>query len=159
MTDDHFHMESLVEFRAELAAAGFQVDPESNLERWSGKAHPALAPLTDAATMSIVVASGWPFQPPAVFVEGLNTNHSTPGGLVCMWRDGEDSSREWSSLKGLLSRLEEWCESAVNGWEDDHLDQDALLNFPNKTGIAAIFNLDELGVSEDGWGECHGVVR
>lgn len=159
MTDDHFHMESLVEFRADLADAGFQRTPESNPERWTGKAHPALAPLTDATTMSIVVAPGWPFQPPAVFVEGLNTNHSTPGGLVCMWRDGEDSSCEWSSLKGLMSRLEEWCESAVNGWEDDHLDQDALLNFPNKTGIAAIFNLDELGVSEDGWGECHGVVR
>lgn len=159
MTDDHFHMESLVEFRAELEDAGFRRVHESNSERWEGKAHPALAPLTNATTMTIVIAPGWPFQPPAVFVDGLNTNHSTPDGLVCMWRDGEDSSREWSDLSGLLSRLEEWCESAVNGWEDDHLDQDALLNFPNKTRLAATFNLDALGVSEDVWGECHGAVR
>ena len=160
MTDDHFHLESLIEFRAELAEAGFQRISQANLELWTGKAHPALAPLTDAPTMNLLIAPGWPFQPPAVFVEGLNTNHSTPDGLVCMWRDGEDLSHEWSTLGGLMSRLEEWCESAVNGWEDDHLDQDALLNFPKKTvWIAATFNLDALGVSEGAWGECHGVIR
>ena len=133
MTDEHFHLESLEEFREELANTGFQRVPESSLERWTGRAHPALAPLTDATSMDIVIAPGWPFQPPAVFVDGVNTNHSTPNGLVCMWREG-DFNPEWTTLGGLFSRLEQWCENAVNGWEDDHLDQDALLNFPAKKG-------------------------
>ena len=157
-TDDHFHLDSLKEFRIQLADAGFQRVPESDFERWTGRAHPALAPLTDVTTMDIVILPGWPFQPPAVFVEGLNTNHSTPSGLVCMWREG-DFNHEWAILGGLFSRLEEWCENAINGWEDDHLDQDALLNFPAKRAIVATFDLFALGVSDGGWGECHGVVR
>ena len=158
MTDDHFHLESLAKFREELAHAGFHRDPESKFERWTGGAHPALAPLTDATTMDVVIAPGWPFQPPAVFVESLNTNHSTPNGFVCMWREG-DFNREWTTLGGLFSRLEEWCENAANGWEDDHLDQDALLNFPAKRAIVATFDLSALGISDSGWGEFNGVVR
>ena len=131
MTDDHFHLESLEEFREELAEVGFERVPESSLERWTGRPHPSLEPLTDATTMDIVIAPGWPFQPPAVFVDGLNTNHSTPNGFVCMWRDG-DFNPEWTTLGGLFSRLEQWCDNAVNAWEDDLLDQDALLNFPAK---------------------------
>ena len=158
MTDDHFHLESLEEFREELENAGFERVAESKVERWRGGVHPALAILTSATVMDIVISPGWPFQPPAVFVDGLNTNHLTPSGFVCMWREG-DFNREWTTLGGLYSRLEEWCENAVNGWEDDQLDQDALLNFPAKTAIAATFDLSVLGISGAGWGECHAVVR
>ena len=139
MTDDHFHLESLEEFREELGNAGFQRVSESKFDRWRGSIHPAIAPLTAATSMDIVITPGWPFQPPAVFVDGLNTNHSTPNGFVCMWREG-DFNRQWTTLVGLFTRLEQWCENAVNGWEDDHLDQDALLNFPAKTAIVATFD-------------------
>ena len=130
-TDVHFDLDSLERFTAELAEAGFQPVPESNAQQWTGKIHPAFASLTDATTMDVVIAPGWPFQPPAVFVQGLNTNHSTLDGLVCMWREG-DFSHDWATVDGLFSRIEAWCEDAKNGWKDDRLDQDAFLNFRSK---------------------------
>ena len=40
---------------------------------------------------------------------------SALGGFVCMWQDG-DPSREWETVEGFFSRIEEWCESAQHGW-------------------------------------------
>ena len=156
MMDDHFDLDSLNGFIGELADAGFQPVPQSDPQRWTGKIHPAFAPLTDATTMHIAIAPGWPFQPPALFVQGLNTNHSTLDGLVCMWRDG-DFSHEWSTLDGLFSRIEEWCEDAQHGWVDDRLDQDAFMNFRLKDRLAATFDLPALGIVEGSWGECYSV--
>ena len=156
--DDHFDPDSLGRFTGELAEAGFQLVPESSPQRWTGKIHPSFGPLTDATTMDVVIAPGWPFQPPLLLVEGLNTNHSTLGGMVCMWRDG-DVSDEWTSVDGLFSRIEEWCENAKHGWEDDRLDQDAFLNFGPNSRLAATFDLPALGMAAGSWGECHGMFR
>ena len=156
MADDHFDLESLERFTGELADAGFQPAPVSNPQRWVGNIHPAFAPLTKATTMDIVIAPGWPFQPPALFVQGLNTNHSTLDGLVCMWRDGELSD-QWNTVDGLFSRIEEWCEDAKREWQDDRLDQDAFLNFQSNNQLAATFDLPALGIVEGSWGECHGI--
>lgn len=158
MAGDHFHPESLEEFTAELAAAGFRLASNSVLPRWTGPIHSAFAPLSNATTMDIVIAPGWPFQPPAVFVQGLNTNHSTLDGLVCMWQEG-DSSLKWTTLKGLFARVEEWCKNAEHGWEDDDLGQDALLNFKLRDALVATFQLTRLGVHESSWGEFHGVFH
>ena len=57
--DDHFDLDSLERFTGELADAGFQPVPDSYTQRWTGKIHPAFAPLTDATTMDIVIAPGW----------------------------------------------------------------------------------------------------
>ena len=156
--DLHFDLDSLGRFTNELAAAGFQLVPESSPERWTGRIHPSFGPLTDATTMDVVIAPGWPFQPPLLLVEGLNTNHSTLGGMVCMWRDG-DISDEWTSVDGLFSRIEEWCENAKHGWEEDRLDQDAFLNFAPNSRLAATFDIPALGMAVGSWGECHGVFR
>ena len=156
--EEHFHLESLVRFSAELVAAGFECVAETDPPRWTGEIHPAFKTLTDAETMDIVIAPGWPFQPPALFVQGLNTNHSTPGGFVCMWREG-DFSRRWTTVEGLFSRIEEWCGNAEHGWEDDQLAQDAFLNFSPSDGSVATFNLPQLGISTGGWGDCHAVVN
>ena len=158
VTDDHFHPESLSEFTADLTSTGFQLVADSSPPRWRGSIHPAFGSLTDAATMDIVIAGGWPFQPPAVFVQGLNTNHSTLDGLVCMWQDG-DFSHDWTTVEGLFSRIEEWCERARQGWEDDHLELDAFLNFRTKYSTVATFDLEVIGVSEGSWGEFSGVVN
>ena len=155
-TDDHFDLDSLGDFIEELEDAGFQPVPESKHQRWRGKIHPSFASLTEATTMDVVVVPGWPFQPPALFVQGLSTNHSTLDGLVCMWREG-DFSHEWTTVSGLFSRVEEWCESAKHGWKDDRLDQDAFLNFRSKDPLAATFDLPALGIAEGSWGECHSV--
>ena len=158
ITDEHFHLESLENFTKELASAGFRKVNESDPPRWTGEVHPAFEPLTDAKTMDIVIAPAWPFRPPAVIVQGLNTNHSTRSGLVCMWREG-DPTLEWTTLEGLYSRIEKWCENAIHGWEDDHLGQDALLNFWPRDALVATFDLGAIGVRNHGWGEFQGVVN
>ena len=155
-TDDHFDLDSLEGFIEELLDAGFQPVPESNPPRWRGRIHPSFESLTEATTMDVVVAPGWPFQPPALSVQGLNTNHSTLDGLVCMWREG-DVSHDWTTVSGLFSRVEEWCENAKHGWKDDQLDQDAFLNFRLKAPFVATFDLPALGITAGRWGECHGV--
>ena len=81
MSDDHFHLDSLNEFTEELEAEGFEPVADSKPPRWRGRIHPAFASLTDAATMDVVVRPGWPFQSPAVLVEGLSTSHSTSRGI------------------------------------------------------------------------------
>ena len=156
--DDHFHLESLEQFIAELTSAGFQPASDSIYTRLTGKIHPAFKPLTDATTMDIVILPGWPFQPPALLVQGLNTNHSTLAGLVCMWLEG-DASLEWTTVEGLFSRIERWCEDAEHGWESDGLDQDALLNFWPRDALLATFDLPSLGIHDRGWGEFRGVVN
>ena len=154
--DDHFDLDSLGRFTGELASIGFRLVPESSPQRWTGKIYPSFAPLTGATTMDVVIAPGWPFQPPLLLVEGLNTNHSTLNGMVCMWRDG-DVSDEWTTVDGLFTRIEEWCENAKRGWEDDRLDQDAFLNFGPNSRLAATFDLSALGIAAGSWGECHGL--
>ena len=158
MTDDHFHMESLDAFEHDLTAAGFTLVQAVNQSRWRGPIHEAFAPLTAATTMDIMIAEGWPFRPPALFVDGLDTNHSTLGGFVCMWQDG-DSSREWETAEGFFSRIEEWCESAEHGWEGDDLGYDAFLNFQTKLLIVVTFDRNQLGIHKGVWGDLHGVVN
>ena len=105
-TNDHFHHVSLDEFTSELNARGFRKVRGERYEVWRGAIHPAFAKLTDADEMSIAIRPGWPFQSPALLVDGLNTNHSTLGGFVCMWQDRDDSL-EWTTVDGLFARIEE----------------------------------------------------
>ena len=159
MTDEHFHTESLEEFASQLAELGFQLVVTFGLSRWRGPVHPAFGALTDATTMDIVIRPGWPFQPPVLLVDGLDTNHSTLDGFVCMWRDG-DPSLEWTTAAGFFSRIEKWCENAECGWQDDPLGYDAFLNFDARKKLPniATFDLPQLGIGAGQWGECHGAV-
>ena len=157
MLDDCFDAASLETFMAELVASGFEPVPDTNGRLWRGPIHSSFQSLTEAETIDIAIVPGWPFQPPAVFVQGLSSNHSTVEGLVCMWREGDDSFR-WTSFNGLTSRIEEWCGQAEHGWRDDDLGRDALLNFQDQSGTLAIFDLTEIGVSRGSMGDFHGVV-
>ena len=157
-TDQHFHLDSLEQFTTELAGAGFQPVAGSNPPRWIGEIHPSFKTLTDAKTMEVVIFMGWPFQPPVLAVQGLSTSHSTLGGFVCMWREG-DFSREWTTVDGFFARIEEWCENAKHGWDDDQLEQDAFLNFSPNNALVATFNLPLLRISAGSWGDCHAVVN
>ena len=155
--DDCFDIASLESFLAELVASGFEPVPGSDHQRWRGPIHSAFEALTEASTMDIAVVAGWPYQPPAVLVQGLSTNHSTLDGLVCMWREGDDSLR-WTTLDGLYTRIEEWCQQAAQGWQDDDLGRDALLNFQGRSAVVATFDLVNIGVSRGSWGDYHGIL-
>ena len=153
----HFHTESLEAFTSELAAAGFTEVFDYPYSVWRGEIHPAFAVLTDVDYMDIVIRPGWPFCSPALFVQGLNTNHYTRGGFVCMWQDN-DNSLEWTTLDGFYSRIAEWCRHAMQGWQNDNLAADAYLNFQRKVGKVATFDFAALRTAPGAWGECRGII-
>ena len=161
MTGDHFHTVSLEAFENELAERGFEPVAAARLSVWRGPIHEAFSGLTNATTMDVVIRPGWPFQSPALLVEGIDSNHSTPDGFVCLWQDG-DPSCDWETVEGLFSRAEEWCENAKRGWEGDDLQGDAFLNFHRKSlfpfPCVAALDLPGLNVRSGGWGDIHGVV-
>ena len=158
MTNDHFHLESLEAFERDLTEAGFRPVESANQACWRGPIHRAFASLTTATTMDILIGAGWPFRPPVLLVDGLDTNHSTLGGFVCLWQDG-DPSREWETGEGFFSRIEEWCKNAEQGWAGDDLGYDAFLNFQRKLPNVATFDRSKLGIHRGGWGDLHGVVN
>jgi hypothetical protein len=134
---DAFDIPSLEAFTADLVAGGFEVRSGTHRRVWTGPVHPAFGPLTDATTMSIVILDGWPFRPPALLVDGLATNHSTPEGFVCLWRD-DDASLRWATVAGMSQRIQEWCHDAQHGWDEYLLGADALLNFRSRVFIGAV---------------------
>ena len=162
MTGDHFDTESLEVFEHGLAAAGFEPVAVARLSGWRGPIHQGFAGLTDATTMDVVVRPGWPFQSPALLVEGLDTNHSTPGGFVCLWQDG-DPIGNWITIEKFFARVDEWCEHARRSWAGDDLGGDAFLNFRRKSRFpfpyVATSDLSELNIHSSGWSEFHGVVN
>ena len=162
-TDTDFDPTSKEKFISDLEEAGFRRIPSAETPELTiglrGRIHSAFESLTDARTMDIFVRSGWPYQPPVVIVHGLNSNHSTSWGMVCMWREDEPA-RDWTTADGLFARIEEWCENEKNGWEGDQLHQDAYLNFRRKIpGRIAAFDRSKLGLpNRRGWAEFHATV-
>ena len=153
-----YDLSSLEAFTADLVGVGFEPIPNTGRRVWRSEIHPAFASLTEATTMDLMVADGWPYAPPALFVQGLDTNHYTLDGLVCMWRDG-DASLDWSSVEGLFARIEGWCSDALGGWDDDDLGRDAYLNFQPKVRNLVTFDLPALQTARGSWGDFHGILR
>lgn len=156
---DVFDQASLEAFMADLVLLGMEPIPGTLRRLWSGPIHPAFEPLTETTSMRLAIVDGWPYQPPALLVDGLHTNHATPGGLVCMWREGDISLR-WVTGGGLVKRIEEWCDGAQHGFPEADLPRDAFLNFTPNVGELATFDLERLNLGGPGnWGEFLGVVH
>ena len=157
MEQESFDIASLEGFRTDLVASGFEPVPSTGGRMLRGPIHPAFDGLTDTRTMEVVFDPGWPYRPPRIFVQGLDTNHSTLDGFVCLWRDG-DLNGEWETVDGLFSRIEDWCRRAQNGWQDDDLPFDAYLNFKRKRPEMATFDFESLRTSIGSWGDMNGFV-
>ncbi len=155
MLQESFDSPSLEDFWTALLERGFEPQPGSARSRWQGPIHPAFTSLTDAESMDISFDPGWPYRPPRVFVEGLDTSHYTLNGFVCLWREG-DASLRWATVEGLFERIEEWCGRAKDNWIHDDLPFDAYLNFENKAPHMAAFDFETLRTSPGSWGEFHG---
>ena len=162
MTDDHFHTESIEAFERDLAEAGFESVTIAGLAGWRGPIRQSFSGLTDTTTMDVVIRPGWPFRSPALFADGLDTNHSTPEGFVCLWQDG-DPNGNWITVEEFFARVDEWCENARRGWPGDELQGDAFLNFRIKSGFpfpyVAAVDLSEFNVHSGNWGEFRGTVN
>ena len=157
MAVEAFDIASLEAFRADLVASGFEPVPETDRRQWTGPIHSGFEGLTDTRTMDVVFADGWPYQPPSVIVKGLDTNHSMRNGFVCLWRDG-DANRDWETVEGFFSRVENWCVRAKNGWQGDDLPFDAYLNFRPKWRCVVKFDFSALQTGIGSWGKMHGVA-
>ena len=156
MEQESFDIPSLEGFRADLVASGFEPVPDTERRMWRGPVHAAFDGLTGTRTMEIVFDPGWPYRPPRVFVQGLDTNHSTLDGFVCLWQDG-NLSGEWVTVDGLFGRVEDWCRRARGGWQDDDLPFDAYLNFKLKWPLMATFDFEALRTSIGSWGDMNAV--
>ena len=152
-----FDIASLEGYRADLVAAGFEPVNGTSRIRWRGPIHPSFGGLTDAQTMEIAFDVGWPYRPPDVFVQGLNTNHCTLDGFVCLWREGE-ASFQWETVDGLFKRIDDWCKRAKNNWQDDDLPFDAYLNFKSKWLLMATFDFGSFRTGIRSWGDMNGVL-
>ena len=157
MEQEAFDIASLEAFRVDLVKLGFEPVPGTDHRSWRGPIHPAFGGLTDAQAMEIVFGMGWPYQPPAVLVQGLNTNHSMLNGFVCLWR-ADDASRQWETVDGLFGRIDDWCERAKSGWQDDDLPFDAYLNFESKWPLMATLDYDSLRTGIGRRGNMAGVL-
>ena len=162
-TDIDFAPESKEKLIADLESYGFNRISDAQIPKHTtvlrGRIHSAFESLTDARTMDIRIVPGWPYQPPVVIVHGLNSNHSTSWGMVCMWQQDE-AVRDWITADGLFARIEQWCDNEKNGWNGDQLRQDAYLNFSRKApiGIAA-FDRSKLRIpNRKGCAEFHAIV-
>lgn len=151
MSVDTFDPASLESFLADLVRRGFEPILNSDRRWWTGPIHPAFAALTDAQTMRLCILDGWPYEPPALLVDGLHTNHSTLDGLVCLWREG-DASLQWITVDGLFGKVLEWCADAESGWAERDLGRDAYLNFSKKLPVLATFDFTELRTNVGAWG-------
>lgn len=75
-----------------------------------------------------------------------------------MWQEDE-ASLEWTTVAGFFARIEEWRNNANRSWDNDDLEGDAYLNFNPKFPLIATFDLFNLRITNEGWGEVHGSVH
>ena len=136
---------SLERFQTELIEAGFE--PLAGSRRaWRGPIAASLQNLTNATTMRIVFADGWPFRNPHLFVEGLDEWHLSASGDVCLWAPGA-ASGEWLTLEGFMRRIDVWAEHAANGFAAEDFALDAHLSFGKvRAGAIATVDLGSLGL-------------
>ena len=101
----------LDEFLAELTSANFIAD-DTTRRAWTGPLPESLRAITDTETMRIVLRDGWPYLPPLVEVDGIDSWHADHDRL-CLWQQGDDT-RAWMTLQGLHTRIDEWVADANN---------------------------------------------
>ncbi|MDA0352853.1 MAG: ThiF family adenylyltransferase [Chloroflexi bacterium] len=132
---------SLERFHTELIAHGYEPS-DDDLRDWRGPAPASFGALTGAGEMRLMFRDGWPYRWPACYVEGLDLEHVTGTGDVCLWIPG-DESMEWVTFEGVLNRIEEWCTDAQRGFPDQPRPLDAHLYFRSKKGLGLV-DLDGL---------------
>lgn len=150
---------ALERFTTELLAGGFEPVADTGRCWWQGPISLAFAGLTTATTMRLFLRDGWPFRHPHLVVDGLAVEHVNDQGVVCLWRE-DDNSRTWLTLDGIMSRVESWCERAKAGFRAADHALDAYLGFTTPVAMLATFDLETLkrgGTREGQSGRLHGV--
>lgn len=159
-TIDSFDPAALDRFIDELIEAGFEAVPGSEGKGWVGPVADCLRQFTEAEEMTIHIRDGWPFNSPRVTVAELEIPH-TGHDIVCLWRP-DDISLEWMTLSGVMGRIEQFCERAARGFDEQDEMLDAWLAFENSDLTMATFDLTELkpnGFTDGQFEECRGELQ
>ncbi len=106
--------ERLEQFIGELDDAGF-VDT-GDRTTFVGPLPPSLAEFTDATEMTLVIREPWPYRQPTVHVTGIDWWHSAHDA-PCLWQ-GDDNTKRWVTLAGVLDRIDEWAAKAKTRFAD-----------------------------------------
>jgi molybdopterin/thiamine biosynthesis adenylyltransferase len=134
---------SLDAFRGELIEAGFE-PRKGDRREWIGPIAEPLKALTEAQTMRIRIEDGWPYRPPTLFVEGIDSDHAVYDGELCLYQAGDDSM-EWTTLAGYQERLDSWVKLRPAGFRPEDELLDAHLFFrPTLRGAVATLEISSL---------------
>jgi hypothetical protein len=143
--------ERLAAFLTELAAAGFVRTGDAS---WTGPTRQSLMDggFTDSDRMTLRFQPSWPYLPPLLEVPGISAWHADQERL-CLWRE-DDSSQRWTTLLGLLERIDEWVADALAGFAASENARNPEIYWQDETAgtIVGLVNLDELlgGLQADG---------
>lgn len=148
--------EHLTSYITDLEAIGFTATFREQLV-WVGPTPRCLVVdgHTTATQCTITFRAGWPYLPPLLEVEGIETWHANQQRL-CLWREG-DASRQWATVAGFLERVDSWSEAARSGFDDDPETLNTLVywNGPPARRVGLI-DIPELGDrSQRGVGDGH----
>jgi hypothetical protein len=96
--------------------------------------------------MSVRFVEGWPVRSARVSVPGLVADHVMPrDGYICLWAEDDPAQMaEGMTLDGLLKRLTEWAEHAVDGFDEKDRALDAWAVFPGQASLRAELDLPAL---------------
>lgn len=110
---DTLDPQPLQAFIDDLEAAGWA--REDAAARWRGPLPDGLKPFTTSTTIRLTLRDGWPYVPPHLEVEGIDAWHADRDHL-CLWQE-DDNTRSWTSLAGILERIDEWTHHAAKGFD------------------------------------------
>lgn len=146
----------LADYISQLESMGFVATLNDDRPVWVGATPRCL--ITDGHTTAtectVIFRQGWPYLPPLLHVDGIETWHANQE-LLCLWRDG-DASRQWATVAGLMERVDAWSEQASRefGGNPETLDALVYWNGPrsSRVGLVDVHDLADRAArgSEDG---------
>lgn len=147
----------LTEYITQLESLGFEAASRDGVLAWVGPTPTCLIAdgHTTATECAIIFRPAWPYLPPLLHVDGIETWHANQE-LLCLWRDG-DASRQWATVAGLMERVDTWSEQATRDFGDDPETLNALVywNGP-RSGHAGLVDVHDLAArSVKGTGDGH----
>jgi molybdopterin/thiamine biosynthesis adenylyltransferase len=147
---------SLHRFRTGLIERGFEPQGDDPTV-WEGPIADCFEGLTDAKVMTIRFTDGWPYRPPKLYVEGIDSDHAMHAGEVCLYLGG-DSTLGWITAEGFFSRMEEWATAQGQDFHPtDHLLDSHLYFGQMRDTRLAVADLDDLlAINLNGFGEANG---
>lgn len=140
---DTYDEAAFEKFCGELVNLGFSPVPTTNRGIWTGPIRHTLEPLTDATRMRINFPPGWPLRYAHIVVDGLRHEHAA-NGTICLWGDDDPAQVTGRDINALWARLDDWAQTAQNGFRVEDRALDAFLLYEDISGYRSELPLGDL---------------